>query len=312
MRLPLRLPVVLLALLGLPGCSLERAEIRIAWEPLEELNERLPDGVLVFAGEDPSIPLRAWHVRVDAPGADLVTRVVASNDLDGTETVAEFAHRTGALVAVNGGFFRMDQDSATHVGLLLVDGRLIEPPLRSVLRDEQRYYLARAALGVMDDGLLDIAWVSGREGVLYAWDEPPPNEPGAPGSAPKLDGLPVWDAVDAVAAGPTLLVGGEVRISTDAEVFFGSAIPEVHPRTAAGVMPGGELVLLVVDGRQRGNRGVDLVELAALMRDLGCVEALNLDGGGSSTLVVTGELVNRPLGGTEEREVMSALTVLAE
>lgn len=289
----------------------EPAEIRIAWDPVNELNDRLPAGVRVFAAEDPSIPLRAWHVRV-AADESLVMRVAASVDVDGRETVQQFAERTGALVAVNGGYFRMDHDPATHVGLLLVDGRLIEPPLSSVIRDEQRYYLARAALGVLRDGLLDVAWVSGRDGLLYAWDEPPPNVPGAPGVALDLDGLPLWDAVDAVAAGPALLADGEVQISVDPEVFFGSAIPEVHPRTAAGLMADGELVLVVVDGRQRDSRGVDLIELAALMRDLGCVEALNLDGGGSSTLVVAGELVNLPLGGVQEREVMSALTVLAE
>ncbi len=64
---------------------------------------------------------------------------------------------------------------------------------------------------------------------------------------------------------------------------------------------------MVVDGRQTQSRGVDLDELARMMRGLGAVQALNLDGGGSSTLVVNGEVVNRPVGGTAEREVMSAL-----
>lgn len=53
-----------------------------------------------------------------------------------------------------------------------------------------------------------------------------------------------------------------------------------------------------------------MVELATLMRDLGCDEAINLDGGGSATLIVDGELLNRPAVGDEEREIMSALTVM--
>ena len=126
----------------------------------------------------------------------------------------------------------------------------------------------------------------------------------------ELDGLRSWPAVDAVAGGPVLLQDGRERIATEEEVFFGSAIPDVHPRTAACVAPEDELVLLVVDGRQRESRGVDLVELATLLRDLGCVEAINLDGGGSSALVINGALVNRPVGGVEEREVMSALALL--
>jgi len=90
-------------------------------------------------------------------------------------------------------------------------------------------------------------------------------------------------------------------------VFFGSSIPNTHPRTAAGQTGDGALMLLVVDGRQPESRGVNLQELAEIMRDLGAVQALNLDGGGSTALVVDGVLLNRPTGGTAEREVMSAL-----
>jgi exopolysaccharide biosynthesis protein len=67
------------------------------------------------------------------------------------------------------------------------------------------------------------------------------------------------------------------------------------------------LIILVVDGRQQHSRGVDLEELAGILHDLGVEEAMNLDGGGSSTLVVNKTLINRPTGGTFQREVMSAL-----
>ena len=68
-------------------------------------------------------------------------------------------------------------------------------------------------------------------------------------------------------------------------------------------------MLLVVDGRQVNSRGVDLMELAIIMRDLDCVEAINLDGGGSSAIVVDGKLINRPSGTSSQREVMSAIAV---
>jgi exopolysaccharide biosynthesis protein len=64
---------------------------------------------------------------------------------------------------------------------------------------------------------------------------------------------------------------------------------------------------MVVDGRQPESRGVRLDELAQLMHDVGAVDALNLDGGGSSALVVHGTLLNRPQGLPLQREVMSAL-----
>lgn len=293
------------------GCGIARPlDIDLVWEPIERFDRTLPDGVRAYAAADPSIPLRAWYVSVREGDPEVETRVAVAVDDDLRETPTEFATRTGALVVVNAGYFRIDLDPATHVGLLMVDRRLLSPALRSVLRDDQRYYLARAALGFMDDGRADVAWVSSRDGVLYEWPEPPANAPGHPVESLDVEDLAPWPARDAVAAGPVLVHDGERRITSDEEVFFGSAIPEVHPRTAAGVTAAGDLILLVVDGRQRDSRGVDLVELADIMLDLGCADAVNLDGGGSTALVIEGELVNRPAGDTVEREIMSALTVL--
>lgn len=118
-----------------------------------------------------------------------------------------------------------------------------------------------------------------------------------------------WSVEEAVGAGPVLVAAGTTAVTADAEVFFGTGIPEVHPRTAAGVTDGGGLLLVVVDGRQSASRGVDLQALAQLMRDRGAVEAVNLDGGGSSTLVVLGHRLNRPEGRDREREVSSAVVV---
>ncbi len=77
-------------------------------------------------------------------------------------------------------------------------------------------------------------------------------------------------------------------------------------------MEKGALILMVVDGRQERSRGVSLDELAILMHELDVVEAMNLDGGGSSTLVVDNTLVNRPTGGITEREVMSVIATFAK
>ncbi len=103
------------------------------------------------------------------------------------------------------------------------------------------------------------------------------------------------------------MVNGEIRVTSHEEAFFGKSFAKPHPRTAAGITKEGSLILMAVDGRQPGSRGVTLEELASLMHDLGVVEALNLDGGGSTTLVVNNTLVNRPRGGTSERQVMSAI-----
>lgn len=81
-----------------------------------------------------------------------------------------------------------------------------------------------------------------------------------------------------------------------------------HPRTAVGYNER-EIVFLTVDGRQAGwSVGMTYVELARLMQRYGCTEALNLDGGGSTTCWAAGEVVNKPSGGTE-RQIANAILV---
>jgi exopolysaccharide biosynthesis protein len=84
-----------------------------------------------------------------------------------------------------------------------------------------------------------------------------------------------------------------------------------HPRSAIGFSrDSSTLFLLVVDGRTRKSVGMTLVELAALMRRVGAWQAMNFDGGGSSTMIVNGTLVNVPSDSTGEREVGNALLLV--
>jgi len=79
----------------------------------------------------------------------------------------------------------------------------------------------------------------------------------------------------------------------------------------AGIDARGRLLLVTVDGRQPGvSEGVTLVEGARLMRSLGAVDALNLDGGGSSAMVVAGAVVNKPSDAAGERAVGDVVAVL--
>ncbi len=120
---------------------------------------------------------------------------------------------------------------------------------------------------------------------------------------------------------PVLLVGGWPRILRGGVNVAGAAAEMEgtisrnaetrHPRTAAGLSrDGATLILLVVDGRSARSVGMTLVELAATMRRLGAWEALNFDGGGSSTMVVDGIVVNTPSDATGERAVGNALLVV--
>jgi exopolysaccharide biosynthesis protein len=117
---------------------------------------------------------------------------------------------------------------------------------------------------------------------------------------------------DAIGAGPALIMNGRIHITSDEEVFFGTVIPKIHPRTAAGYTKKDILILMVVDGRQEQSRGVSLDELAILMQELNVIEAMNLDGGGSTSLVVDNTLVNHPTSSMAEREVMSVIATFTK
>jgi len=308
-------PVWAAALLmpALTFCSSEypiAANIPMDWQPMPVVNQTLPQGIRVFSGVNESLPLRAWHVRIEESHPAITTRVVMSDDeTDNRETVSSFARDPGVCVAINGGYFNMEAVPARHGGLLLSNGVLLEPATNIVTRDSLRYATARAAIGFADDSV-EITWVTTLGQVVFAWPEPPAQRPGHPVDSLNYRSATEWNVIDALSAGPALLRNGRIKVTSDEEVFFGSSIPEVHPRSAAGRTADGDLILLVVDGRQVISRGVYLEELAMLMRSAGAVDALNLDGGGSSALVVNGTLLNRPAGTTIEREVMSAIVTL--
>ena len=113
-------------------------------------------------------------------------------------------------------------------------------------------------------------------------------------------------------AGPILISDGKINITSEEEVFFNTPVDGVQPRSAIGYRTNGDIVIMVVDGRQVDSRGVYLQELAILMLQFNCHEALNLDGGGSSTLIIDKKLVNRPNGINAQREVMSSIAIFSE
>jgi hypothetical protein len=122
-----------------------------------------------------------------------------------------------------------------------------------------------------------------------------------------------------VGGGPRLLRAGRVAVSAKAEgfappqapTFFGTFVAARQPRTLAGIRPDGTVLLVTVDGRRPGwSAGMTLPEAARLMLSLGARDALNLDGGGSSTMTVRGVVVNRPSDRVGERAVSDGVYAL--
>jgi hypothetical protein len=172
-------------------------------------------------------------------------------------------------------------------------------------------------------------------GELWRDGEPVGHEPVAGGYAPARaavhadDGavavgaraaFPARPAGDLLQAGPLLLAGGEVVFDgRDAEGFSATATQfdsditvGRHPRAALG-LAGDEVLAVACDGRRSGvDAGLTMGELAQVLADLGATDAINLDGGGSTTLVHRGHLLNRPYSEQDQpapqsRPIVSAL-----
>jgi hypothetical protein len=113
-----------------------------------------------------------------------------------------------------------------------------------------------------------------------------------------------------IGGGPRLVRSGRSAGPPDPGIYPSGFADARHPRTAVGVRADGRLILVAVDGRQPElSVGMTIAELASLLLELGAVEAVNMDGGGSTTMVVRGKVANSPSDLTGERAVGDALLV---
>lgn len=206
-------------------------------------------------------------------------------------TVSDFAVRHGAIAAVNGSFF--DMRTGVPICFLRISGRQLgyNTPGRS--DSVNRKYYQNAAVRLLH---------TGKPRFLM------------PDSLRMAETL-LPDS-NIMTAGPMLLQRG-TSIAQHTEKRFVSGR---HNRTAIGLKPDGTVVLLVADGRTKGvAEGLTLMELTLVMRWLGCCDAMNLDGGGSSTMYVRGKgeggIVNHPsdngrFDAQGQRPVANAILVL--
>jgi len=115
------------------------------------------------------------------------------------------------------------------------------------------------------------------------------------------------DLYQAFSFGPALIDNSKISVSKGEEV--GQAMNS-NPRTAIGIIDNLHYVFVVSDGRTSESVGLSLYELAEVMEDLGCEIAYNLDGGGSSTMVFNGEIINNPAGGRNNNSERSVSDIV--
>lgn len=188
------------------------------------------------------------------------------------ETTSEMAEEHNAILAINGDYYGF-----RNAGFVLRNGVLYQGT--AVSRSSE-------ALVINADGSFKIV-----------------NEASSDAQALYNAG-----ALQVFSFGPGLIEDGEITVNGNSEV---SQSMRSNPRTAIGMIDELHYIFVVSDGRTSQSAGLSLVELAEIMQSYGCTVAYNLDGGGSSTMVFNGEVINSPTSGRSigEREISDIIYI---
>ena len=173
-----------------------------------------------------------------------------------TAKTSETAAANNAILAINGDYY-----GANSTGYVIKNGILY----RDAVRDNASY----GDLVIYADGSFEIVYE----------DEVTAQE------------LIDKGVVNLLAFGPSLVEDGEIVVDTSTEV--GRAMAS-NPRTAIGIIDENHYIIVVADGRTTESEGLSLYQMAEIMKEYGATTAYNLDGGGSSTLYLNGQVINNP------------------
>jgi hypothetical protein len=264
----------------------------ITWTDISG-NYSMPNGVKVFSGLDASIPLKLKYIDIDLNNADLELTPVLSSTITNAKN---WATNLGAIAVMNGGFFG---GSTSYSAVVNTD---VEAKNVAVLnRSGLDYPVTRGFFGLNSDGTMAVNWIyhfGNTKADIYSYATPNPNADGSPAPTPTQAGGVQWTNLSkGMGAGPVLIKNGSIVDTYTEEVFWGSGVSNtgLDPRSALGYTANKHVILLVADGRQAGiSEGASLPQMASILSNLGCVEALNFDGGGSSQLATPDAFINTP------------------
>jgi Phosphodiester glycosidase len=214
------------------------------------------------------------------------------------------------LLVVNGTFFSFQ--TSQNLNAVVRRGRLIAYNVHSIPakgKDTLTYlHPLGSAIGINKKRKADVAWLytdssrrrpyavqhavnPGRDSLSYLSYDSVNRSVSLMAQRETTRHLTKWKMQSAIGGGPVLLQQGQIRITNNEELkFAGKALYDKHPRTAIGYTRDGRLIILVVQGRFPGMAdGLNLQQEAKMLQDIGCWEALNLDGGGSSCMLINGK-----------------------
>ena len=282
---------------------------QMRWVNVDSLFGPLPASVQVFRSVDSldGSPFIGYYVKARLKDRKLAFTV--DTTLGRRLTPAAYFERNNQpLVVVNCTFFNFDKNQ--NLNLVIRDGNIVgynnhSIPMRGKDTFQYRHPLA-SALGITKKRKADVAWTLTDSSRSFAYasqlapDTPIRDSVMRPSFTDLQTGYRLhyekWKMKTAIGGGPVLVQEGRVKITNNEEMkFAGKAIGDKHPRTCIGYTTDGYLIIMAIQGRFPGiAEGATLEQGARLLVGLGCVEALNLDGGGSSCLLINGKETIQP------------------
>jgi exopolysaccharide biosynthesis protein len=298
------------------NCICILATAQLSWR---QVNTTLPAGIKLFVTLDSldGKPNKAAYIIADLQDKNLVFDV--DTTLNRKLTPQQYFEKNGSpYVIVNGTFFALK--TGQNLNTVIKNGKAISFNVANTNAKDstKKTIMFRSALGIAKNRKADVAWISSDTAIVVGAaqkviepivvDKNVKNKEVA--QAAKKQFSP-WNMQTAIGGGPVLLQNGELFITNNQEkLFAGKAINDKHPRTAMGYTKNGKLIILVVEGRNPGiAEGADLNQLANILKSLGCVEALNLDGGGSSCMLVNGKETIKPSDVSGQRPVPAVFLI---
>ena len=299
---------------------------QVKWQNADKDFGQLPAGFHVFSSTDSleGKPFRAFYAI--AAISDKKLNFTTDTTHQRRLTPSKFYEKNNApLLVVNTTFFSFASNQ--NLNLVIKEGKMVGYNIHSLPgkgKDTFTYRHAfNGAIGISKKRQADIAWIYADSSAKYAYaSQKVPafyKDAAAAVTFSKIKKLyngkgpqfKKWKMQTAVAGGPVLVQDGMVKISNNEELKFnGKAIDDKHPRTLMGYTKDNKLIVMVVEGRNPGVAdGVSLAQAAQLLKDLGCVEALNLDGGGSSCMLINGKETIRPSDKAQQRPVPAVFII---
>ena len=303
---------------GLFFCSIAQAQTK--WKDVSNDFGKLPASIKVLKSDEllegsPSIMYVAT-IKAKDHAKQFFVDTASRRRL----TPSQYFTRNGQpLVVVNCSFFEFVQNR--NVNLIVQNSKMVgfdTPAVSRKGRDTMTYvHTLGSAFGIFKNGKMDIAFNYNDSGLAVPFVMQSVYTPMIDSvrrlniNHPSLAGLKPWKVKHAFGGGPVLVQDGQVKISNNEEKkFAGKAIADKHPRTAIGYTQDGTMIILAIQGRMKGlAEGATLPQMAKIMVDLGCVEAMNLDGGGSSCLLINGKETIKPSDPNGQRPVPAVLVI---